>query len=101
LPLRTGAREWLSAIQRPAPGDRRVREVALNRDSTGIVTNGTNTVEALLRGVRGGFSFLPILANAANYRTCLGSSWLRDHRADLIMDTIIDSEMGGEPGFTM
>src|SRR5262249_38750343 len=100
-PIRPGVPEWLNAVRFPRPGDLPVREVALNRDTTGISTNGVNTAEALLKGVMRDSRLEPVIPETDTYRTCLGSSAVVDHRSDLVTKMISDSVSRGTPGFTM
>ncbi len=100
-PLRNGVPEFLQSVRFPAAGGLPVREVALNRDTSGIAIDGINVAEALVHGVMRDSKLDPVAPDPNTWRTCLGSSWLRSHRSDVVLRVMSDSMHLGQPGFTM
>ena len=100
-PLRPGVPEWLHALRFPEPGEPAVRSVALNQDSTGFDSRTLLAPEATRNGVMWTSRLAPMVPRRNALRACVGSEWLLDHRADIVVDVIGSSFHAGEAGFTM
>lgn len=100
-PLRPGVPEWLHAIRFPEPGEPSAQSVALNQDTTGFDSRTLLAPEATRNGVMFTSRFLPMVPRRNFLRACVGSEWLLDHRADIVVGVIGSSFHAGEPGFTM
>lgn len=100
-PIRSGVPEFIARVRFPASGGLPVREIALNRDTTGFEIGGLNETVALEKGVMRNSLLEPMQPDAEQWRSCLGSSWLRTHRTDVVLQTMADSMFMGQAGFTM
>jgi hypothetical protein len=100
-PLRNGVPEFLSILHTPPASGFPVRAIALNRDTTGIVTTSPNVPEAMLHGVMRNADLSAVLGSTDHYRTCLASSWTMTRRTNILLQTLQDSFFNGSAGFTM
>ncbi len=99
-PLRVGVPELINTLRfTTAPGNIRVKAVAANRDTTGIHIDAPIVTEGLRKGIMRHPDLDPVLAKPIRYRSCVGSEWLRTHRTGLIIQTMLDSKIGGVGGF--
>src|SRR5262249_37578021 len=100
-PLRGGVAAWLHALRNPTPGDLPVRQLAANRDTKGVLEDGSSASEALRESVMRTSQLRPTVAETDTYRDCPGSSWTSKRRVDNFLRVISNTVVDGEPGITI
>lgn len=110
--LRPGVVPFLESVRTAeSRGDLPVFGIAINRDTQGInYCDGSvpgcvsDPLEPAARaeGVMWTSKLVPMVPKAGVLRTCPGTPWLTDHRADAILDLVTKSVgTDSEPGFTI